>query len=213
MSTPVKRVYQSESRAAAALLTRVRIRNAAARLFVEQGYVATTVRQIATGAEVAPRTVFNAYPGGKAQIFDEALDVALGGDEERTPLRARPLTQTVVQEPDGRRAVELLADGATNLYERAGDLITTYLESAGADAHMRNHAEMGAAEAARIMRDVARSLKRHNSLRTDLTVDRAGDLLFALCSPHVHHLLRRRCGWSRSAYREWLAGELKRAVL
>lgn len=213
MPASVKRVYRSESRAAAARHTHSEIRDAAARLFIEHGYVVTTVRRIAAEAGVATRTVFNAYPGGKAQIFDEALDFALGGDAQRIPLADRPTTRMVIDEPDGRRAVALLADSATELYERAGDLITTYLQSAGADPHMRKHADLGATEAATIMRQVARSLKRHNSLRADLSVHRAGDLLLALCSPHLHHLLRRQRGWSSAAYRRWLTDELQRALL
>jgi AcrR family transcriptional regulator len=180
---------------------------------VEHGYAAATVQQIAAAAGVAVRTVFNAYPGGKAQIFDEALDVALGGDETRRPLAERPITELVVAERDGRLAVQRLVQGAGDLYDRAAGLITTYLESAGADPHMRRHADRGAEEAARIMQGVARSLAEHGALRRDLSVERAGDVLLALCSPHVHHLLRRRCGWSSTAYRTWLADTLERALL
>ena len=209
----VKRVYRSEIRLAGARRTRTAIRDAAARLFVDQGYTATTVQQIAAAAGVAVRTVFNAYPGGKALIFDEALDVALGGDETRRPLMKRPITESVLAERDGQRALHRLADGAGDLYDRAAGLITTYLESAGADPHMRRHADIGAEEAARIMREVARSLAEHEALRPDLSVDRAADVLLALCSPHVHHLLHRRRGWSSAAYRTWLADTLERALL
>lgn len=213
VSDAVKRAYRSDARAAAARRTRTDIREAAGALFVENGYVATTVRQIADEAGVAVRTVFNAFPGGKTQLFDEALDHALGGDDARTPLIDRQITRGPVEAGDHAESLRLVAEGAAELYERAGDLITTYLESAGADPHMRHHADLGAAEAAKIMREVARSLQQRGALRTGLTARRAGDIMLALCSPQVHHLLRRKQGWSSRAYRVWLTEELERALL
>lgn len=213
MPEPVKRVYRSEARAAAARRTRNEIRDAAGALFVENGYVVTTMRQVADRAGVAVRTVFNAFPGGKAQLFDEALDRALGGDDARTPLIDRPIVLGPVEALDGVESLRLLAAGAADLYERAGGLITTYLESAGADPHMRHHADLGAAEAGRIMRRMARTLHAGGALRDGLTARRAGDILLAIGSPQVHQLLCRTQGWSRRTYEVWLADELQRAVL
>lgn len=213
MPDHVKRSYRSDARAAAARRTREAIRDAAAVLFDENGYVATTVREIAEKADVAVRTVFNSYPGGKAQIFDDALDHALGGDDAPTPLSESPITRLAIEATDGSQVVHLLARGASELYERGSGLITTYLESAGADPHMRHHADLGAAEAAKIMRDVAQALDESGSLRADLTAQQAGDIMLALCAPQVHHLLCRRLGWTSRAYRTWLGQELERAVL
>ncbi|HEX5406405.1 MAG TPA: helix-turn-helix domain-containing protein [Pseudonocardiaceae bacterium] len=58
MADPVKRAYRSPARAA----TRARIREAATRLFVAQGYVATTLRQVAAAAGVGERTLYDAFP-------------------------------------------------------------------------------------------------------------------------------------------------------
>jgi AcrR family transcriptional regulator len=213
MPTTVKRRYHSPAREAAAHHTRSRIRDVAGRLFVEQGYVSTTIRQIADVASVGVRTVFAAFPDGKSQLFAESLDLALGGDDERIPVALRPVTQAVLDESEGQRAVVALVDGASELYERAGALITTYLESAGADAVMRDHADRGAAEATRIMHEVAGSLHRHGALRADISVREAGDLLLALCSPQLHHLLRRRRRWSDDRYRHWLTEAITRTLL
>lgn len=213
MAEPVKRIYRSEVRATAAAATRASIRDAAAVLFSDQGYVATTMHEIAGRAEVSVRTVFNAYPDGKAQIFDEALDFALGGDERRQPLASRPVTRDVVEEADTRRLVEGLVDGAAEIYERAGPLITTYMQSSGADPHMRHHADLGELEARKIMRQVARALEDRGALRADLSVRHAGDALLVLCSPESHRVLRRACGWSRARYRAWLIRQIGATIL
>ena len=129
------------------------------------------------------------------------------------PLARRPITQAVLDEPNARRALALLAEGAADLYQRAGPLIAAYMESAGADPEMRRHADTGASEAAKIMHDVARGLRRRKALRPGLSVGDAGDTLLALCSQQVHHLLRRERGWTTDRYRTWLTSMLERAVL
>ena len=213
MATTVKRRYHSPAREAAAHHTRSRIREVAEHLFIEQGYVSTTIRQIADVASVGVRTVFAAFPDGKAQLFAESLDFALGGDEERIPVALRPVTQDVLAESEGESAVVALVEGASDLYERAGALITTYLESAGADSVMRDHADRGAAEATRIMHRVARSLHQHGALRDDISIREAGDLLLALCSPQVHQILRRRRRWTADRYRRWLTEAITLTLL
>ena len=114
-------VYRSELRETAATANRSAIRDAATALFVEQGYAATTVREIARVAGVSVRTVFNGYPDGKAQIFDEALDFALGGDDSRLPLADRAVTRNLLAETHPDRVVERLADGALELYDARAD--------------------------------------------------------------------------------------------
>ncbi len=73
-------------REASAQRTRELIRDAATALFVRDGYVSATVKQIAASAGVADRTVFTAFPGGKLEIFEAALAAAL--DAEEVPLGA-----------------------------------------------------------------------------------------------------------------------------
>jgi AcrR family transcriptional regulator len=213
MPSEVKGIYRSEVRDAAAAANRSAVRDAATTLFVEQGYVVTTVREIARVAGVSVRTVFNGFPNGKAQIFDEALDFALGGDDSRLPLADRALTRDVISETDPDRVVERLADGAVELYERAGGLIMTYLESSGADPHMRQHAELGEREAGAIMARVARTIHAQGALRMGLSSRRAGQILLALCSPTLHQLLCRRSGWSNATYRHWLIDQVSASIL
>ncbi len=54
--------------------TRAAIQDHALRLFVEQGYAATTVEQIAEAAEISPSTFFRYFPSKEAVAFKDELE-------------------------------------------------------------------------------------------------------------------------------------------
>lgn len=203
MTRPVKRPYRSPLRDETAKHTRARIREAAARLFVAQGFVATTMRQVASAAGVAERTVYAAFPS-KAELFGEVLGVAIVGDDLPVPAADRPAFRAALAERDGRRALTLAVDYSTALFERAGPLIMITVEAAGADPTMRQIADDGAHATAANFATLASALADHGALRPGLDPEQAADVLFTLMSPHVHHLLRHERGWTAARYRNWL---------
>src|SRR6266496_2747645 len=212
MSRHVKRPYRSSLREETAELTRARIRESAARLFVEQGFVATTVKQVAAAAGVAERTVYAAFPS-KADLFNEVLGVATVGDDRPVPVAERAEFRAAFGERDGHRALQLIVDYGTALLERAGPLIITSIESAGADPDMRRIADEGAHATAVNLGAFVRALADHGALRPGLDAQQAADVLLVLSSPHVHHLLRRDRGWSVERYRDWLLDTLTSTLL
>jgi AcrR family transcriptional regulator len=212
MGDTVKRAYRSTTRAAAAAARRGRIREAAVRLFVEQGYAATTMRQIAVAAEVGERTLYDAFPS-KAALFSHALDVATVGDEEPVAVAARPEIVAARDDADPRAAIARHVAYSAALLDRAGDLIMVSVEAAGADPDMRAAADAGAAATHRVHLALAESLHARGALRDGLDPAGAADVMYALVSPHVHRLLRRHRGWSGERYRGWLEESLARELL
>jgi AcrR family transcriptional regulator len=208
----VKRTYQSPLRQETARHTRARIRDAAAALFVTQGYAATTIRQVAGAAGVAERTVYAAF-ASKADLFGEVVGVTLAGDDLPVPIAERPEFRQALAERDPRRSLELLVDYTTALLERAGPLIMVGVRSSGADADMRRFDEQGAQATAANAAAMVQVLSGNHALRLDLDPKQAADVLFVLGSPHVHHLLRQFCGWSAQQYRDWLLDTLTHALL
>ncbi len=117
-----RRRYTSPLREEAARRTRETIRDAAARLFVRDGYVSTTVKNIADEAGVAVRTVFTAFPGGKAEIFREALDHAVTGDGDPRAVAAADSEPSHVSGAVSHvdLVVEQVVRYGTAMLERAG---------------------------------------------------------------------------------------------
>jgi AcrR family transcriptional regulator len=204
MSGRVKRPYRSALRDQSAQVTRQRVRAAAAELFVEQGFVATTMKQVADRAGVAERTVYTAFPT-KAQLFLEVVGVATVGDDRPVPVAEREEVRAALAEPDGRRALELVVDYSVAIHERAADLIMAGELSSGADPDMRRFSEEGAAAMASDVGLFARALAERGTL--------VPGVLFTLLSPHVHHLLRRLRGWTLEQYRDWVLETLVTQLL
>ncbi|MEU5842739.1 helix-turn-helix domain-containing protein [Rhodococcus sp. NPDC047139] len=210
-----RRRYSSPLREEAARRTRETIRDAAARRFVRDGYVSTTIKHIADEAGVAVRTVFTAFPGGKAEIFREALDHAVAGGGD--PGAAATGDREPVEGEDSVSHVDLVVEQVvrygTEMLERAGGLLMTSVESSGADPDMRRFAADDARATAENARTLAEGFEQAGWLREDVTVEHAADVLFTLSSPQVHALLRRDCGWDAERYRQWLSGTLRATLL
>ncbi|WP_410814949.1 TetR/AcrR family transcriptional regulator [Micromonospora sp. 067-2] len=86
--------------------TRHALHQAALRLFAEQGYLATTIAEIAAAADVSPRTFFTYFDTKEALLFEhlEPLFVRL---EQR--LATRPTGGTALQETRAWLVDDLLA--------------------------------------------------------------------------------------------------------
>jgi AcrR family transcriptional regulator len=202
-----KRSYSSPLRAESARRTRLLVRDAAARLFVDRGYVSTTVRNVAEAAGVSTRTVFTAFPGGKAELFHEALHTAIEGDTAATHTPA-PRDGDPVE-----RILDQMVGFSTDVLERAGTLMTTSIESSGADDDMRRFADEGARASAENAMTLAEGLAAHELLRPEISVQRAADVLFTVVSPQVYSMLRRQCGWDVVEYRNWVKATIRASLL
>src|SRR5213595_1729828 len=112
---------RATSRHERAKATRRRIAEAAGRLFVEQGYVATTIADIAHVAGVAPQTVYFVY-GSKASVLAAVMDIEIVGDAEPTPLLERPPVKRIAGTNDPRRRVERIVALACDVTERLAPL-------------------------------------------------------------------------------------------
>jgi AcrR family transcriptional regulator len=207
MSQPVKKPYNSALRAAQARATRHAIVDAAARLFIERGYGATTVDAIAEAAGVSRKTVFTSV-GGKTEALKLAIDWAIVGDDEPVPVLERPRVRAGMQEPDARRMLTFFARDVRETAARIAPLQEVVRAAAGLDEEIRALAEEGRTQRLRGMRVLAQQLADRGALKPGLTAAEAADVLWLFHDPAVYYRLVTEQHWDPDRYQDWLADSL-----
>src|SRR5690348_13718021 len=99
MGEPVKRRYDNSRRQAQVRATRLKVIEAANRLFTEHGYPATTIEQVADAADVPPPTLYRLF-GSKRALLAAVLDTAFGGDDQPVAFGDRPAVRAARAERD-----------------------------------------------------------------------------------------------------------------
>ena len=108
MAEPVKRPYDSPRRREQAAATRREILDAAERLFLRDGYAATTMAAIAQGGAVALKTVYVAFET-KPGLLRALWNHRLRAEDEDRPMGRHPDYLAVLAEPDPERKLRLNA--------------------------------------------------------------------------------------------------------
>jgi AcrR family transcriptional regulator len=184
--------------------TRAAVLDAARRLFGENGWAATGMRDIASAAGVAVETVYSSF-GSKADLLLAAIGVAVVGDSLPIPLSERPEFSAL-----GRGRLPQRARAAARLVreinERTSAIGKALREAAAGDIELgRRLAE--AEERRRIdVRDAARLVAGRPITDTER------DGLWAVVSMEVYQLLVDRARWTSEHYEEWLAETIVRLL-
>jgi AcrR family transcriptional regulator len=210
MAEPVKRrPYASALRKEQAARTRMLIVDAAAELFVSEGYARTTVRAIAERAGVAPDTVYAVF-GSKVRVLTAVLDARLAPPGVASVMD-RPESRAVRDEPDQRRQLHRFAYDMAGVsarirpvYEVLRTAGTMEPEAGEVFAEMERHRLAH-------MRQLAGWFARRGPLR--VSRDRAAEILWVLASPDVARMLCDVRGWSQAQHAAWLETMLTCALL
>jgi AcrR family transcriptional regulator len=210
MRKPVKRrPYVSALRKEQAARTRMLITEAAAELFVSEGYARTTVRAIAERAGVAPDTVYAVF-GGKVGVLTAVLNARLAPSGEASVMD-RAESRAVRDEPDQRRQLHRFAHDMAGVSAQIRPIYEVLRTAGAAEPEVGQvFAEMERHRLAH-MRQLTGWFARRGSLAVSL--DRAADILFILASPDVARMLCDVRGWSQAQHAEWLETMLSCALL
>jgi len=208
----VRESVKANRRTEQARATRRRIIECARALFLQQGYAATTLDQIATRAGVAVQTVYFHF-GNKRTVLKEVMDVLAVGDDAPIPLLDRPWVQQVRDEPDARRALGIWLRNSRVIFGRVAPMLSIVRDAAGADPEMAEQWRANQHERYLAHRTLAEILAAKGALRPGLTVQSAADIIFTVASPEVYLLLTVERGWSPAQWQRWLTDTIAQAVL
>jgi TetR/AcrR family transcriptional regulator, regulator of autoinduction and epiphytic fitness len=210
--TITNRTYDSSNRARQARETRRRIVEAAARLFVRDGYAATSVAAIAEAAGVAVPTVYAAFRS-KAGLLRAVVDLTVRGDDEDAPLASRADWQTMESHADPQEQLALFARLHREICDREAAVFAQLEAAAGGDPEatqmLAEHDDRRYTTQTRL----ARALQRSKALKPGLTAREAADTIWTIASERTYLALVRDRGWRPAKYERWVAEQLEAALL
>jgi AcrR family transcriptional regulator len=220
MSGPVKpkprkspspvRKYDSSRRQEQARANRAAILESARRRFLEQGYAATTVGEVAGDAGVSVETVYKSF-ANKAGLLKAVFDVSVAGDDEPVPMAERGVIAQIIAEPDASRKLVLYADHLVESMPRVAPVQLLARAAAAVDADAAGVWEQIRAELLHGMTLFAQDLERTGALR--VSVDDARDVLWTYVSPELYDLLVLARGWTVERYGAFMAAALVNALV
>jgi len=214
MSKRVKprRAYDSSRRREQASATRRAILNAARELFIEGGYVSTTIDEIASHAGVSPETVYATFKN-KRSLLSELIDISIAGDDAPVPILERGWVQEMRDEPDPRQRLRTLARNGRMILERVTPLYEVLRGAAAADPQVAALWELNKAQRFAGQRELLGVLTRGDNLREGLTKKIAADILFTIGSPETYRLLVTDRGWSGDRFERWYSETVAQLLL
>jgi AcrR family transcriptional regulator len=208
MTEPVKRPYDSARRREQADVTRVRILDAAQRLFEDQGYGRTTIAAIAREAGVSAKTVHLAFDT-KSGLLRAVWHRALRGERDDVPVPGQDWFAELMATRDPGEAVRRVARSSRIIKQRAAALMEVLRTTDDPDVvelWTRIQTEFHA-----VQRRVTGHLAELGALNQD--PDRAADVLWALNHPDVWQQLVVWRGWTPAEYEQWLADTIRSQLL
>jgi AcrR family transcriptional regulator len=209
-SSVQRRAYDSSGRRADARARQLRVVEAARKLFLERGYGATSIADIATSADVSVQFVYANF-ASKASLLARAIDIAVAGDETELAVADRPEYRTSLSAPDLGERVRAVVHLARTAHQRAAPLIHLVQSARGTDATLDRLADT--LDAA-LRQDVRRFVQRlpARMRRHDLGEDEIADLLYTLAAARTWTTLTQQCGWTPDEYEARMADSVHRLL-
>jgi AcrR family transcriptional regulator len=206
------RRYNSPRRLEQAALTRRAVLAAARTLFVSNGYLATTVADIAREARVAVDTVY-ATVGRKPELLREVLETALSGTDEAVPAQQRDYVLRVRAAPSAREKIAAYIDGLVEIQSRLAPIFLAMRDAATRDADSAALWTEISQRRARNMLEFAADLRATGELRKDLSDAEVADIIWTMNGAEYWALLVGDRGWTHERFAAFLNDAWTRVLL
>jgi AcrR family transcriptional regulator len=188
----------------------MRVVDAAERLFLTDGYAATTVAGVAAAAGVSVDTIYKGF-GGKPGLVRAIRDRGLEGSEavpaeqRSDALHSQGLTGEQIIRAWGRFVAEVAP--------RTAPILLLMRDAAVDDAEMRALQAESDRDRLRRMTHNARRLRAGGHLRAGVSIARAADVCWCYTAAELYELLVVRRGWSINRYSAFVTDALLAALL
>ena len=182
---------------------------AAYRLFLERGYEATTMQDVADTAGVAVQTVYYTFKT-KAQLLAETESFAVLGDRPADEWRDTPPAQRLRSAARSDELVKLFVTIDTEIKCRLAPFVAAVGAALPSDPDSVAGRSRGREEFFKAFVD---RLTQLGPLQPGLTARRALDILLAVNSLPTFIELTTRRGWTIRQWQTWLVRTIKTQLL
>ena len=184
---------------------------AAAELFFERGYHATSIAQIAASAGVAVQTIYNAI-GSKRDLLSRVLDYAAAGPRAPVPVPDFMRAQTEAQ-ADPVEVIGQLVTFWTGALARTAPVFRVIRQAAATDPEAAALEHARATQRLANYHAAAQLLRDRGALRAELSIDQAATTIFAIGHPETYRTLVLEGNWSPRRWARWARASLTTALL
>ena len=197
--SPVKRNKQADK----ARQTRRRITRAAHDLFVEHGYGATTLQDVADRAGVAVQTIYFTF-GNKRSLLKEVVDTSIAGDDQPIATMDRPWFRDALAADTAAAALRRLARGTGQVIARAAPITEMLRTATAIDPEITGLWPQEVDMRFTVQAAAAKALMAKPGARAGVSAKRAADLLYGMLSPELYLLYVRDRGWTPGQWEQWV---------
>ena len=191
--------------------TEQRILAAATELFLEGGYLATTLEAVARRAQVGARTVYLRF-GTKAALFKRVVDVAIVGDTEPVDVLGRDWMQAALTAPTAAERIAASAAAGRQIMQRTGALFAVAQQAAAVEPLIAGFWQQGREQSRRVHALFWTRMADDGLLGPAVDLPWLIDTTSILAAAETYLLVTRMTGWDLDAYEHWLARTLSQLM-
>lgn len=182
---------------------------AATRLFLNRGYLATTLADIAAAADVGERTIYVRF-GSKALLFKRVVDVAIVGDTAPVDVLGRDWMQRAFTAPTLDERVRASGAASRQILERTGALFAVAQQAAAVEPLVEEFWQQGREQSRYGQRMVWTRIADDGLLPPGSDLEWIIDTASVLAAAETYLLTTRMMGWDLDTYEAWLVAGLSR---
>jgi AcrR family transcriptional regulator len=182
--------------------TRRRIADAAHDLFIERGYGATTLQDVADRAGVAVQTIYFVF-GNKRSLLKEVVDTSIAGDDQPVATMNRAWFRDALAAGTAPAQLRQLIHGTGQIIARVAPIIEVLRTAATVDPQIAELWPQDSNPRFTVHAAAAKALVAKPGARPGVSAEHATDLLYGLLSPELYLLYIRDCGWTPQEWEQW----------
>jgi AcrR family transcriptional regulator len=195
-------------RAEKARLTRRKILAAAERLFIEHGYGATTVQDVADAAGVAVQTIYFSF-GNKRTLMKELVDVAIAGDDEPVPTMQRRWFLDALAAPTAAELLTGFTAGSAEIQARLAPVLKIAETAAATDPELAEIWRSDTDPRYTVCTEAATALLIKPDAAQGIEPAHAADVLYGLTSPELYLVMVKSRHWTTDQWSRWTLETLR----